>query len=94
MKKERKVRRGLIRLWLVSSLTWILGSSVVSVIKIREQIMREYPIFGDIIALSTEDVFAVSMIATVPPIAILLLGFAIGWVIDGFQNVDNENTKT
>jgi hypothetical protein len=56
--------------------------------------MREYPIFGDIIALSTEDVFAVSMIATVPPIAILLLGFAIGWVIDGFQNVDNENTKT
>lgn len=67
-------RRGLLRVWLLLSVAWIMGWLVYLIL---------YGIQGGF--QSSGDVLAIPVLLIGPPIALLLFGFVARWAFRGFK---------
>lgn len=65
-------RRGLIRLWLLVSLAWILGRALYLVISDLDEGFR------------TGSAVAIPVVLCAPPAAMLIVGLATKWALEGF----------
>ena len=72
-------RRGFFRLWLLASVAWILAWGVYSILT---AIAHGFT--------TPEHLLARAVVLLGPPVALLLLGLAARWAIEGFRPIEHE----
>jgi hypothetical protein len=86
-----RIARGLLRLWLVTSVVWIGLISAVywPIVSYEWKVFREKPIMFDDLP---DAPWAINWNAThvaeaafIPPVLVLVLGAAVAWVVKGFR---------
>ncbi len=91
------VKRGLLRLWMFGTVLWVLAVCFVGWTQLLEPCWGQFdPVVsrdGRTMPLSLMGSWGVCIahkmqipgIALIPPLAVLALGYAVGWIARGFQ---------
>jgi hypothetical protein len=72
-------RRGLFRVWLLTSAGWVMGWTIYLVM---------YSLQGGY--NGNKDFVAIPILLLAPPAALFIFGLAVGWAFRGFQAEDHE----
>ena len=72
-------RRGLFRVWLLTSAGWVMGWTIYLIM---------YSLQGGY--SGNKDFVAIPILLLAPPLALLILGLATGWAFRGFQAEDHK----
>jgi hypothetical protein len=83
-------RKGLFRAWLFLSLVWTIVVVIFSVLLFRIENLRLNPEFGDLVPVTFEQVILISIVSLLPPLALLILGHSLAWIVKGFMHHSDD----